>query len=295
MPGDGVRSDNPQAYLPGDRRRALAQGRELPDRVQGAALFADISGFTPLTEALVAELGPQRGAEELTAALDAIVEPLLAELDRHGGDVIYFSGDALTAWIDGDDGSQAVACALAMQRLMTDVGARTTPGGRSVRLGLKVAVAVGPARRFVVGDHTIQLIDVLAGALMDRLAEAEHLARTGEVVLARSGARTLADRVRLRRASRAGRRGRGRPVTRPATGAAAAPRPPLPTLPEQEVRKWLLPRVFERMSAGQGEFLAELRPGVPLFLRFGGIDFDEDPEAIAKLDELVTRAQQIVD
>src|SRR3954453_17800715 len=124
-----VAGDNPQAYLPGDRRRALAEGRSLPDRVQGAAVFADISGFTPLTEALVAELGPQRGAEELTAALNAIIDPLLTELDRHGGDVIYFSGDAVTAWIDGDDGAQATACALAMQELMTTVGERTTPGG----------------------------------------------------------------------------------------------------------------------------------------------------------------------
>ncbi len=54
-------------------------------------------------------------------------------------------------------------------------------------------------------------------------------------------------------------------------------------------------RVFERMSAGQGEFLAELRPGVPLFLRFGGIDYDGDPDAIAKLDDFVTQAQRIVD
>ena len=293
MPG-GVQADNPQAYLPGDRRRALAEGRDLPDRVRGAALFADISGFTPLTEALVTELGPQRGAEELTAALGAIIDPLLAELDRHGGDVIYFSGDAVTAWIDGDDGSQAVACALAMQRLMTEVGERTTPGGRSVRLGLKVAVAVGPARRFVVGVHTIQLIDVLAGALMDTLAEAEHLARKGEVVVDSSTLAALGGRVNVTELRGPnGEVGIVEGLSLPPT--LPQPRPPLPTLPEQEVRKWLLPRVFERMNAGQGEFLAELRPGVPLFLRFGGIDFDEDPEAVGKLDVLVSRAQQIVD
>lgn len=38
------------AYLPPDRRRALQTGQQLPDRASGAALFADISGFTPLTE-----------------------------------------------------------------------------------------------------------------------------------------------------------------------------------------------------------------------------------------------------
>ena len=60
--------DNPEAYLARDRRRALAGGFELPDRVRGAALFADISGFTPLTEALVVELGPQLGAEAGSAS-----------------------------------------------------------------------------------------------------------------------------------------------------------------------------------------------------------------------------------
>ena len=106
----------------------------MPDRVRGAALFADISGFTPLTEALANELGPQRGAEELTANLNRVFHALIAELDRFGGHVIYFSGDAITCWIDGDDGSRATACALAMQKTMGEIGEVVTPAGASVRL-----------------------------------------------------------------------------------------------------------------------------------------------------------------
>ncbi|MBA3505026.1 MAG: hypothetical protein H0T80_04505 [Betaproteobacteria bacterium] len=34
--------DNPEAHIPGDRRRALATGIPMSDRVHGAALFADI-------------------------------------------------------------------------------------------------------------------------------------------------------------------------------------------------------------------------------------------------------------
>ena len=56
-------TESPQAYIPTDRRHALARGVDLPRRTDGAALFADISGFTPLTEALVNALGPQRGAD----------------------------------------------------------------------------------------------------------------------------------------------------------------------------------------------------------------------------------------
>ena len=53
----------------------------LPDRVRGSALFADIAGFTPLTEALANELGPQRGAEELTANIGRVFHAVIDELD----------------------------------------------------------------------------------------------------------------------------------------------------------------------------------------------------------------------
>ena len=147
----GARFDNPEAYIPRDRRRALSRGTAMPDRVRGAGLFADVSGFTPLTEALAAELGPQRGAEVLTAILDDVISAVIADLDRYGGDVIYFSGDAITGWVDGDDGSRATTAALAMQATMARVGSVTTPGGTAITLAMKVAIAVGPARRFVVG------------------------------------------------------------------------------------------------------------------------------------------------
>src|SRR5690348_5909380 len=96
--------DRAAAYIPGDRRRALASGLQMPARVRGAALFADISGFTPLTEALAKELGPQRGAEELTSNVNRVFHAIVEELNRFGGDVIYFTGDGITCWIDGDDG-----------------------------------------------------------------------------------------------------------------------------------------------------------------------------------------------
>ena len=47
-----IAADEPEAYIARDRRQALADRVEMPDRVVGSALFADISGFTPLTAAL---------------------------------------------------------------------------------------------------------------------------------------------------------------------------------------------------------------------------------------------------
>ena len=288
--------DNPEAYIPGDRRRALAGGAEIADRVRGAALFADISGFTPLTETLANELGAQRGAEELTAHLNRVFHRLIDELDRFGGHVIYFSGDAITCWIDGDDGLRATACALAMQATMARLGEIVTPAGARIRLAMKIAAAVGSARRFVVGDPDIQLIDVLAGRLIDALAAAERHAEKGEVVLDGSALDALGDRVQIasHRLDDAGELACG-VVARVAAPVAPAPgTPALQPLPQQVVRAWLLPALHERLDRGRAEFLADLRPAYPMFVRFGGIDYDADDDASAKLDVFIRHVQRIV-
>jgi class 3 adenylate cyclase/tetratricopeptide (TPR) repeat protein len=287
--------DRPDAYLPRDRRWALHAGQALPDRVQGAALFADISGFTPLTEALAHELGPQRGAEELTANIGRVFHAVISELDAYDGNVIYFAGDAITCWIDGDDGTRACAAALAMQEAIARTGTIVTPGGATVQLAMKVAVAVGSARRFVVGDPDIQLIDVLAGRLMDMLAVAEHHAEKGEVVLDQSAVAAIGGQVALGASREDDETERTlRVLDRVLVDVPSAPVVQPDPLPEDLVRAWLLPSVYERMRTGRGEFLAELRPAIPVFLRFGGIDYDRDDDAIGKLDDFVRAAQRVL-
>src|SRR5262245_48097732 len=96
------------AYIPMDRCQALALGTDLPNRTRGAALFADISGFTPLTEAMLKAYGPRRGPEELTRQLNLIYDALVSEVHRYGGSVIALSGDAITCWLDGDNGLRAI-------------------------------------------------------------------------------------------------------------------------------------------------------------------------------------------
>jgi class 3 adenylate cyclase/tetratricopeptide (TPR) repeat protein len=294
-PDPELSADHPEAYIARDRRRALAAGVDLPDRVSGSALFADISGFTPLTEALTKELGPQRGAEELTVNIGRVFHAVIGELDEFGGDVIYFAGDAITCWIDGDDGTLACAAAMAMQAAIERTGKIVTPAGTEVRLAMKVAVAVGAARRFVVGDPEIQLIDVLAGRLMDDLAAAEHSAEKGDVILEQSAVERLGDRVTL------GERREDHDTERLHAVLerlnVPAPRSPVvepPPLPEDLVRPWLLPAVYERLRTGRGEFLTELRPAIPVFLKFSGIDYDADADAVGKLDEFVRGAQKIL-
>ena len=283
------------AFIPEDRRLALAGGTELADRAQGAVLFADISGFTPLTAALAQELGVQRGAEEVLNQINPVYEAIIAELHRYGGSVMGFAGDSITCWLEGDDGRRGVACALAMQEAMRPFATVRTPAGTPIHLAIKVAVTAGPARRFVVGDPDIQLIDVLAGRTLDHVASAEKLAEKGEVVVGREVADALGDALDVVE----WRPSAGDELFAVIGGLAALPEPtplrPLPAdaLPEAQAKSWALQPVYRRMQTA-GKFLAELRPTVALFLKFSGIDYDNDEDAGRKLDAYVRWFQATV-
>ncbi len=326
----------PLAYIPMDRRQALARGESLPDRSSGAALFADISGFTPLTEALVRALGPQRGAEELPRQLNLVYDALVAEVDRFGGSVLGFAGDAITCWFDDavlsaespvlsaepagqgatsepqhsalstqhsalstqySASARAAACALALQTAMAAFAKVVIPGAGTVSLAIKVGVASGPVRRFLVGDPNIQTIDVLAGDTLQRMTGAEHHAEKGDVLVDSATAAALGELADLAEWRHDEETGERFAVLRGLLAPVAAT--PWPTLgdeavPEAVWRPWLLPPVYERLRAGLGAFLTELRPAVALFLRFGGIDYDGDPLAQAKLDTFMLWVQRIL-
>ena len=274
----------------------MARGQELADRLSGAALMADISGFTPLMEALARELGRRRGAEELTGHLNRVYDALITELHQYGGCVITFAGDAITCWLDGDDGRRATACALAMQQVMSQFTEVVIPSGSTVSIAVKTAVAVGTARRFVVGSADIQLIDVLAGDMLEDLADAAGLAGKGDVVLTPEAAACLESELIVdswRAHPQSG------VVFAVASGLKTAvphqPWPPLPdTFTEEQIRPWLLPTVYDRLRHGRGEFLAELRPGHALFVQFSGLDYDLDPQAGEKLDAFIQQVQRLI-
>ncbi|HEU0292129.1 MAG TPA: tetratricopeptide repeat protein [Anaerolineales bacterium] len=305
------------AYIPEDRRIALARAMELPEHAVGAALFADVSGFTPLTEALVESLGPQRGAEELSRWLNLIYDVLIAEIERYRGSVITFSGDAITCWFDDqrpltDDlqssislaesnsdraALRATACALAMQQAMQQFNEVDVPNSETVSLAIKIAVGAGPVRRFIVGDPKIQLIDVMAGKTLDRLVMGEHHTLKGEIVLDEPAAAALGDEVSIltwREDLETG--ARFAVVDKLNVVVSPNPRLPMPgdVISIDQIRPWLLPPVYHRLESGMGDYLTELRPTIALFLQFGGLDYDGDPQAQVKLNSYVQTVQRVL-
>lgn len=285
------------SFMPLDRQDAVARRVGLPDRTFGSALFVDISGFTPLTDAFARLLGPRLGAEEMTRHLNLVYDPIIAQVHHFGGNVIGFSGDAVTCWFDHDSGAAATAAAFAVHAAIDPVSTITLASGEVQQLGVKAAVATGETRRFLVGDPEIQVLDVLAGRTVERLAAAEHLAQRGEVVVDASTAEALAgaldvlawrtDPESQARFAVAGHFNRSVDVvpTKPCLFA---------DLIEDEVRSWIPAPVYQRMRSGHEEYLAEIRPAVALFMQFGGIAYDDDPQAGQKLDGFVRHVQTIL-
>lgn len=56
-------------------------------------MFADISGFTILTESL-SKIGAE-GAELISIAINRYMELLVKGISRSGGDIFKFAGDAM--------------------------------------------------------------------------------------------------------------------------------------------------------------------------------------------------------
>ena len=152
------------------------------ERMNAALLFADVFGFTAMSESL-ARLGKE-GAEELIRVLNAYFATMIDLVRDYGGQVIKFGGDAITCqFTNGQTGIlRACACALAMQEKMAGFRAMETRGG-VFELRMKIGISAGSVLFLSVGDQQKGLEYVLVGRPLDRMAEAEHHAAAGEVVI----------------------------------------------------------------------------------------------------------------
>jgi class 3 adenylate cyclase/tetratricopeptide (TPR) repeat protein len=282
------------SYVPEDRRWALATGYALPARTTGSALIADIAGFTAFTEVLRVTLGARRGADEVTRHLDAVYTALITKVQEQRGAVVSFAGDAITCWFDDREGAasaRAVSCAVAMQRAIRSLDAIEMPKRVGVAIGLKVAVASGEAMRFLVGDPTSQVFDVLSGSAVRRAAAAEKLARPGSVLLDGQTVRALGDAVAVEdwyehRATGNGFAVLGQLHVEMPTAAHVH----AAVVDETLLHPWLHPAVLQRERTAP-TLSTEYRPCIALFIGFSTID-DEAPEHVVAFMKTLQAAAQ---
>ncbi|KAB8143455.1 tetratricopeptide repeat protein [Chloroflexia bacterium SDU3-3] len=146
----------------------------------GSLLFADLSGSTALAERL-ATMG-REGIERVTGALNHIFDIMIERIERYGGDLIAFGGDALLVFFGEADHARAAAGAsLALQEALRDY-THVVLGVGSFPMHLHIGVESGPVAFASVGLEHARYCAVL-GPTVNRVATAEGLAGPREVVI----------------------------------------------------------------------------------------------------------------
>ncbi|HNB50564.1 MAG TPA: adenylate/guanylate cyclase domain-containing protein [Anaerolineales bacterium] len=236
----------------------------------GPLLFADISGFTPLTERL-SRRGPA-GIEKLKGILNDYFGKLIGVVREYGGDVFKFTGDGLLAlWaVEGDDvdlptlAHQALSCSQAIQEKLH---AYTTDEGT---LALKIALSAGELAVIHLGGVFNRWEFFIAGDPMSEVGHAEGKAKPGEIILSAS----IYDLVASFVTTDEFEPGFHRLLAAPRV-AAPLPRSSPPLSPEMEsaLRAYIPGAVLHRLSALQSGFLPEMRNVTILFLNLPDMKF----------------------
>jgi class 3 adenylate cyclase len=241
------------------------------DRLLGALLLADISGFTALAERLARE-GPA-GAEVLSGLLNGAFGRLLALVAEAGGDVLKFAGDALlVCWPMVDDDSvrglavtarRAAGCAQAMQAALQAYAA-----AEGIELSLRVGIGAGAIVVLDVGGVRDRRELLVGGPAVAQTTGAVRQAQPGQAVVA-SEAWALIDDVCVGERVAGGVRLLSAPETPP---AEAGPPRPLPDGLDAVLAPYLPRALLSSLRAGHGEWLAELRRVTLIFVNLPVLD-----------------------
>lgn len=152
--------------------------------VPGSLVFADISGFTALTERLA--VAGRAGAEEMGDLLNAVFDHLLSAAYAHGAHLVKWGGDAVLLLFDGADHEvRAAEAAWGMQRVMASRGRLLTSRG-VVRLGMSIGVHTGELDALLVGTSHREL--VVTGPAATAVCRSESQASRGQVLLSAEAA-----------------------------------------------------------------------------------------------------------
>ncbi|OQY30191.1 MAG: hypothetical protein B6244_01105 [Candidatus Cloacimonetes bacterium 4572_55] len=143
-------------------------------------MFVDVSGFTPMTEALMK--GGDEGAEILSNILNRIFEPMVNAVYKRGGFITGFAGDAFTAIFpikQTDLSIHVLDCGQRIQNFIQKNGLQKTKFG-IFELKVKVGISQGNVDWGIVGKA--EKAHFFRGEAIDGCAESEHQASKGEII-----------------------------------------------------------------------------------------------------------------
>jgi class 3 adenylate cyclase len=179
----------PQAQPPSTERRLVS------------VLFADLVGFTTISEA--------RDAEDVRELLATYFESCRAIVDRYGGTVEKFIGDAVMAvWgtpvAQEDDAERAVRAALDLVDAVRRIGAE----GGVPDLALRAAVHTGEAV-VTVGASGMGMV---AGDLVNTASRLQSIAEAGSVLVGEGTKRSASEAIVFEDAGDQALKGKASPV-----------------------------------------------------------------------------------
>lgn len=156
-----------------DKLASLASPAE--SRRQVAVLFADVSGFTAMSETM--------DAEEVREVMNAVWDRLDRAVVGHGGLVDKHIGDAVMALFGAktareDDAERAVRAALAMHSELRDYAAQAPPAAQGLRM--RIGIHSGPV---VVGTVGANAEFTAMGDAVNLASRLEHAAPVGGILV----------------------------------------------------------------------------------------------------------------
>ena len=254
--------------------------------LDATVMFADVSGFTRLSERL-ARSG-REGAERLTEAINSCFTALLADAYENGASLIKFGGDALLLWFDGEDhAARACTAAVAMRQTLRDI-VRNRTGADKIVLRISIGIHSGTYETFLVGGSHVEYL--IAGPAASTAVTMEAVAHSGQILVSKATAELLPPRclgsmlgpgVLLSRSPR----------------SAPQQRRKLPRAPLEVVARCLSTEMRAHLLAAPAA--PEHRTATAAFLQFGGFDrlITERGATVAaqRLDELVRYVQEAAD
>jgi class 3 adenylate cyclase/tetratricopeptide (TPR) repeat protein len=263
--------------------RLVDPADDLVQTLEGTMVFADVSGFTRLSERLARK--GKEGAEYLVDAINTCFSALLSDAYLRGGSLLKFGGDAMLLWFAGDEHvERACASASAMRRTLREVG-RIRAGASDVVLRMSVGVHAGSYPMFLVGGSHRELL--IGGRGTSTVTEMESLASAGQILLSPDVA------TQLPRACVGAEIGSGRLLAR-SPGHSDWTAPEHAVTPSDEAIAACLPEIVRSHVLG-GHAVPEHRTASVAFLQFTGLDqlmAEDGVDATARqLDEVVRQVQ----
>ncbi len=159
--------------------------------ISGSLLFADLSGFTAMSEKLAA-LG-RAGGERLAQIINGCFDPLLDIVEKYNGDIIKFGGDAFLALFErGEHARIACLCGIELINWVNENGLISTPVGE-FKLGIHAGVSTGDIYNLDIGGTKGHREHLFCGETVEQAYAAADMAELGQLAVTVRTAECLHD------------------------------------------------------------------------------------------------------